>query len=128
MARSLLTLIAPLFLSVVFVLARAPSGPWDAFNYAPKTRVVSPIAVHTVQGEVRDPGSLIRDGLGSATLTGNASWVTVDFGKEVSMYLGVTALLILNLEVGWGSNFAYVHENIKYFVHLIVIYRITYVH
>ena len=95
MARSLPTLIAPLLLSAAFVLARAPSGPWDAFNYAPKTRVVSPIAVHTVQGEVSDPESLIRDGLVSATLTGNASWVTVDFGKEVSMYLGVTALLML---------------------------------
>ena len=63
------------------ILASAPSGPWDAFNYAPKSRTVTPTAVHSTGGSVEGALNLMSL-LGKATLT-NGSWVALDFGKEV---------------------------------------------
>ncbi|KAI0684564.1 glycoside hydrolase family 78 protein [Cytidiella melzeri] len=64
------------------ILASAPSGPWDAFNYAPSSRTVRPVLIREVQGRVTNAEGLLADG-GQATLSGNESWVTLDFGKEV---------------------------------------------
>ena len=62
--------------------ASAPVGPWDAFNYAPKSRTVRPSAIKEVSGTIENPQHLV--GIGSATLVGNGSWVALDFGIEVS--------------------------------------------
>ncbi|KAI0776672.1 Six-hairpin glycosidase [Trametes elegans] len=61
--------------------ASAPAGPWDAFNYAPKSRTVFPTAVKETHGKVKNAKALISKG--SATLEGNGSWVALDFGIEV---------------------------------------------
>lgn len=70
-------------------MASAPSGAWDAFNYAPGSRTVYPMEVKKVTGAVRDAQNLVVGGAsshkGSATLSGNQSWLTLDFGVEVSM-------------------------------------------
>jgi hypothetical protein len=68
--------------SVSGVLALAPAGPWDAFNLAPASRVVWPTAIHGVTGTVDTPENLIGDN-GFATISGNGSFVTLDYGKEV---------------------------------------------
>lgn len=61
----------------------APEGPWDEFNYAPASRTVRPTSIYKVAGEVHDASALTSE-TGKASIKGNLSWVTVDFGKEVS--------------------------------------------
>ncbi|KAI0742508.1 Six-hairpin glycosidase [Daedaleopsis nitida] len=61
--------------------ASAPPGPWDAFNFAPKSRTVAPTAIKEVSGHVQNPQHLVTKG--SATIVGNGSWVALDFGIEV---------------------------------------------
>ncbi|KAI0706032.1 Six-hairpin glycosidase [Cerioporus squamosus] len=61
--------------------ASAPAGPWDAFNYAPKSRTVFPSAVKQTSGTVHDAHGLVSKG--GATIVGNGSWVALDFGIEV---------------------------------------------
>ena len=68
------------------VLGSAPSGPWDAFNFAPPSRTVYPRYVRQTGGNVSDATSLLLTE-GSATLSGNGSYVTLDFGYEVSVLL-----------------------------------------
>lgn len=76
---------APGFLAFSLLLrgaaGSAPSGPWDSFNFAPKTRVVRPTAVNKLSGSVQNAKNLISSS-GKATLS-NGSWVALDFGKEV---------------------------------------------
>lgn len=64
-------------------LALAPSGPWDTFNYAPSSRIVSPAAIHSTNGSVDGASNLVNGTTGNATLSGNGSYVVLDFGKEV---------------------------------------------
>ncbi|KXN92438.1 hypothetical protein AN958_07997 [Leucoagaricus sp. SymC.cos] len=74
-----------LFITLSFlalrVLAAAPAGPWDRFNFAPKSRTSRPVTIHSVQGNVLSAHDLL--GNGSATLTGNGSFIVIDFGQEV---------------------------------------------
>ncbi|RPD76861.1 Six-hairpin glycosidase [Lentinus tigrinus ALCF2SS1-7] len=72
-------LISLALLSVVD--ASAPAGPWDAFNYAPKSRTVSPTAIRQSTGTVHNAHGLVSKG--SATIVGSGSWVALDFGIEV---------------------------------------------
>ena len=69
-----------------FACASAPSGPWDSFNYAPKSRTVTPVAVKEVHGIVNNASALASEG--SATLSGNGSWIALDFGIEVNLPFG----------------------------------------
>lgn len=68
--------------ALTLVRASAPAGPWDAFNYAPKSRTVSPTSVKEVSGTVHNVQNLVSEG--SATIIGKGSWVALDFGIEVS--------------------------------------------
>ncbi|HET8843534.1 MAG TPA: hypothetical protein VFN35_18875, partial [Ktedonobacteraceae bacterium] len=57
------------------------ANPWDAYNYAPSTRTLTPVSIYTTAGSVSNPANLLS---GNATrLNGNGASVTVDFGKEV---------------------------------------------
>lgn len=58
----------------------APAGPWDAFNIAPSSRVVYPVSVKKTSGTVEH---LVRLDSSDVTLQPD-SWLTLDFGKEVS--------------------------------------------
>ncbi|KAF7321961.1 Six-hairpin glycosidase [Mycena kentingensis (nom. inval.)] len=60
----------------------APPGPWDAFNFAPASKTVYPAGIHSTVGTVTGAEKLVNNA-GSATLSGNGSWVTLDFGVEV---------------------------------------------
>ncbi|KAI0370991.1 Six-hairpin glycosidase [Pilatotrama ljubarskyi] len=85
--------------ALVCVRASAPAGPWDAFNYAPKSRTVYPTAVKEVHGKVQNARALASKG--PATLVGNGSWVALDFGIEVG------GLVSLNFDkVSFGSSIA----------------------
>lgn len=66
----------------LFVSGRAPPGAWDAFNYAPTSKTVYPAAIHSVSGSVQNAQRLVHNG-GSATITGQGSWVALDYGIEV---------------------------------------------
>jgi len=74
--------ILPFFLSSVWGLA--PPGPWDEFNFAPASRVVTPQSIFAVVGTVDGADELVSGQDGQATLTGDGSYVVLDFGKEVS--------------------------------------------
>ena len=60
----------------------APSGPWDAFNLAPESKVVRPTAVKESHGSIQNGKALLTSS-GRATFSANESWLTLDFGKEV---------------------------------------------
>jgi hypothetical protein len=66
-------------------VASAPSGPWDTFNYAPASKLVRPVIVKQIQGTVKNAEELFTAD-GQATLSGNGSYVTLDFGKEVCIF------------------------------------------
>ncbi|GLB45730.1 putative bacterial alpha-L-rhamnosidase 6 hairpin glycosidase domain [Lyophyllum shimeji] len=69
-------------LSAIPVWGRAPAGPWDAFNYAPKSKTVYPSAIHSFQGPVKNSQHLVHNA-GGATISTRGSWVALDFGVEV---------------------------------------------
>lgn len=69
-------------------IALAPSGPWDAFNLAPSSRTVYPVKINRSSGHVVNADALVTQS-GTTTLSGNYSYVTLDFGKEVG---GLTSL------------------------------------
>ncbi|KAK0472524.1 Six-hairpin glycosidase [Armillaria novae-zelandiae] len=69
------------FLLLPVVLALAPGGPWDTFNYAPKSKTVYPQDVYKTVGSVSG-GSKLVGNTGSATLSPK-SWIALDFGIEV---------------------------------------------
>lgn len=62
--------------------ASAPVGPWDAFNFSPTSRTIRPVAVFRTMGDVNNPAQLMSLS-GKSQLSGNGSYVTLDFGKEV---------------------------------------------
>lgn len=65
---------------------KAPTGPWDAFNYSPTNKDVRPAAVHSTNGSVTGASGLVDNSAGNATLSGNGAYVVLDFGKEVSIF------------------------------------------
>ncbi|KAJ7197058.1 Six-hairpin glycosidase [Mycena rebaudengoi] len=82
------------------VLGLAPKGPWDAFNYAPKSKTVYPAAIRQIEGFVQNPQRLVNN-VGSAKLSGQGSWVALDFGVEVG------GLISLNFDsISNGSSIA----------------------
>ncbi|TFK45478.1 glycoside hydrolase family 78 protein [Heliocybe sulcata] len=85
-----LALLAGLATSCV---ARAPSGPWDVFNYAPASKTVYPARVYGVTGSVSGADGLVDGNAGQAVFSSNGSYVTLDFGKEVG---GVVSLNVDN--------------------------------
>ncbi|KAJ7092292.1 Six-hairpin glycosidase [Mycena belliarum] len=86
-ATSLLFVLALLCLAT----ARAPHGPWDGFNYAPKSKTVHPAAIRETSGVVAASEKPVKNA-GGATLSGSGSWVVLDFGVEVG------GLISLNLD------------------------------
>lgn len=72
-----------LFVIITTCTGLAPPGPWDKFNYAPSSRDVGPKAIHSTNGDVQGPSSLLKTG--TATLSGNGSYVVLDFGQEVGI-------------------------------------------
>ncbi|KAI0075157.1 Six-hairpin glycosidase [Panus rudis PR-1116 ss-1] len=79
MLRCLLTF---LLLAIPGTLGSAPSGPWDTFIYAPASRIVRPKSIRTSAGSVQNAQGLLKES-SPATLSGNQSWVALDFGIEV---------------------------------------------
>ena len=80
-------ILAVLLLSASQVLSKAPAGPWDKFNYAPASRSIGAIAIHSTNGSIAGASRLVSQTGGSATFSGNGSYVVLDFGKEVRLLL-----------------------------------------
>ncbi|KZT65106.1 glycoside hydrolase family 78 protein [Daedalea quercina L-15889] len=76
-----------LLLLATSALGAAPSGPWDAFNFAPPSRTVYPRYVRQSGGNVTGATNLLSEG--STTLSGNGSYVTLDFGYEVGGWVSL---------------------------------------
>ncbi|KAJ6530328.1 glycoside hydrolase family 78 protein [Mycena capillaripes] len=79
-----------LVLSIPLCAGLAPNGPWDAFNYAPTSKIVKPVSIRTVSGTVLGAEGLIQDSDAQATFSGNSSFVVLDWGKEVGGILSLT--------------------------------------
>ncbi len=98
----MLTTVASLLQLAVLCLsvhAKAPTGPWDAFNFAPYSKTVRPTYVKEVHGSVKNANGLLSND-GHATLSGSESWITVDFGKEASAFAS-REHLELHVSAGW---------------------------
>ncbi len=68
--------------------AATATTPGDAYNESPTTRTVAPTSIYTVSGSVSNPNNLLS---GQPTrLSGNNSYVVVDFGKEVGGIVTLT--------------------------------------
>lgn len=76
--------VATTILFVSTCLGKAPSGPWDVFNYAPSNKTVGAVSVHSTSGSVSGATELVNNAAGNATFSGNGSYVVLDFGKEVN--------------------------------------------
>jgi hypothetical protein len=61
----------------------APAGPWDAFNFAPSGRTFTAKSVHATVGSVTGAENLLGNSKNGATITGNGSYIVLDFGQEV---------------------------------------------
>ncbi|KAJ7888543.1 glycoside hydrolase family 78 protein [Mycena olivaceomarginata] len=94
----------PLIISIPLCAALAPNGPWDAFNYAPESRVVKPVSVRTVSGTVEGADGLVQDSSAQATFTGDSSYVVLDWGKEVG---GILSLTINNATASSQFSFSF---------------------
>ncbi|KAJ7077377.1 hypothetical protein B0H15DRAFT_1003594 [Mycena belliarum] len=79
-----------LLLSITLCAGLAPKGPWDAFNYAPASKLVRPVSVRSTHGSVVRAQRLVKDASAKATFTGNSSYVVLDWGKEVGGILSLT--------------------------------------
>src|SRR5690242_10785277 len=79
---------------VVTVAALAAVGPFpagtaalasraqgEAYNYAPASRTVAPVAIEGTRGTVTAPQNVLSGA--STRLSGAGSYVALDFGKEV---------------------------------------------
>ena len=72
--------------AVLCVWGTAPSGPWDAYNLAPASKTVYPQNIYGINGTVDNADNLANN-TGTATLVGDGSYVTLDFGYEVCSLL-----------------------------------------
>lgn len=68
--------------------AAATTTPGDAYNESPTTRTLTPTAIYTTSGTVSNPSNLLSGQ--STRLSGNSSYVVVDFGKEVGGIVTLT--------------------------------------
>lgn len=77
----------PLVLScTIAVSCLAPPGDWDRFNFAPLSRVVTPTAIHSSDGQITNPSGLVR-AQGNTTFLSSGSWLALDFGVEAWLSL-----------------------------------------
>ncbi|KAJ3575186.1 hypothetical protein NP233_g1257 [Leucocoprinus birnbaumii] len=84
-------LLSLLLSGIAGVVCLAPPGDWDKFNYAPSSRTVTPVAIHSSNGQITNPSGLIK-AQGKTTFSSSGSWLALDFGIEVG------GLISLNIE------------------------------
>lgn len=83
-----------LLLCVDLAVGLAPQGRWDNFNFAPKSKTVYPAAIHSSEGSLQNAQQLVEN-KGSAILTGQGSWVALDYGMEVRLSFHSQSVLAL---------------------------------
>ncbi|KAJ7643589.1 glycoside hydrolase family 78 protein [Roridomyces roridus] len=77
-------------LLLLFTVLSSSPGPWDAFNYAPASRIVKPVSVRSISGTVQGAQGLVQNSKSQATFSGNSSYVVLDWGKEVGGIVSLT--------------------------------------
>ncbi|KIK50530.1 glycoside hydrolase family 78 protein [Collybiopsis luxurians FD-317 M1] len=82
-SSSILISLSSLLIAGSGAAAQAPAGPWDAFNFAPKTRTVYAASIRHAEPSVSGSGNLLEPNGSSTVLSEKGAWVTLDFGKEV---------------------------------------------
>ena len=94
-----------LSVSVGVSFASAPNGPWNAFNLAPASRIVTSTAIYKQAGSVKNAEALLTS-TGNTTLSGSNSFVSLDFGKEVIslIRLASQSYLFRSFILGRGSD------------------------
>lgn len=112
---------------IVAVSCLAPPGDWDRFNFAPSSRVVTPTAVHSSDGQIMNPSGLIG-AHGNTTFSSSGSWLALDFGVEVRCSFQVGWMEIEPLLIGWRVNFTEYQFCINGFRSRTIIYRVTHVY
>lgn len=119
--------------SIGIVSGTTPKGKWDTFNLAPSSKTVYPTAIHSTNGSITTADLLVNN-KGAATLSGDGSWVALDFGVEVSFHLpnlsiaGSQAEMHYPMYVGWRSDFAQLRYCRVVIRNRSLIYRVTLVH
>src|SRR5688572_12522381 len=68
-------------------LIEASAARGDAYNFAPSSRTVAPVAVFSTSGSVTNPASLLSNV--PATLAGAGAQIVLDFGVEVGGILSI---------------------------------------
>lgn len=127
MSDSLLLSSVLLLLYTALADAFAPSGPWDAFNYAPESRVVRPVSVFKSGGTISEPSSLNWE-MGPVTLSRNGSFVSLDFGKEVRLIDLLLTLWPNSMQTGRGINHYEFGPSLRLKLFLTFLHRITFIH
>lgn len=108
----------------------APSGEWDKFNFAPSSRIVTPVAIHSSHGQITNPRNLI-EARGKTTFSSSGSWLALDFGIEVRAWTwclrGYWQKLKL-FHIGWRFNFVEHWFGSRWFSPRTFIHRVVPIH
>jgi hypothetical protein len=75
-----------------------PSGTEQTYNLSPASRLIKPVSITEVHGQVDNPSAILSGN--STTLRGQNSYVVLDFGKEVG---GIVSFQTRNVSDGQQS-------------------------
>ncbi|KAJ3577777.1 hypothetical protein NPX13_g2789 [Xylaria arbuscula] len=80
----------PIYLQWALFASAAADIPYQEYILAPTTRILSPVSIYQTAGDVQNAAALLNSNeLGvqcnrSTTFSGNGSYVTLDFGKNIA--------------------------------------------
>ncbi|KAI1360083.1 alpha-L-rhamnosidase [Xylaria arbuscula] len=81
---------APIYLQWALLTSAAADIPYQEYILAPTTRILSPVSIYQTGGDVQNAAALLNSNElgvqcnGSTTFSGNGSYVTLDFGKNIA--------------------------------------------
>ncbi|KAI0969247.1 alpha-L-rhamnosidase [Xylaria arbuscula] len=80
----------PVCMQWALLASAAADVPYQEYILAPTTRVLSPVSIYQTGGDVQNAAALLNpigagaQSNGSTTFSGNGSYVTLDFGKNIA--------------------------------------------
>ncbi|KAJ2991238.1 hypothetical protein NUW58_g2583 [Xylaria curta] len=97
------------YMQWTLLASAAADVPYQEYMLAPTTRVLSPVSIYQTGGDVRNAAALLASSgagaqwNGSTTFSGNGSYVTLDFGKNIAggVSFHVDAVSGLNDSIGF---------------------------
>ncbi|KAI0427036.1 alpha-L-rhamnosidase [Xylaria sp. FL1042] len=99
----------PVYMQWALLASAAAGVPYQEYILAPTTRVLSPVSIYQIGGDVQNAAALLTPSEagaqcnGSTTFSGNGSYVTLDFGKNIAggVSFHVDAVSGLNESIGF---------------------------